>query len=75
MSACDPAHGCITCGDEGVPMRVVRLDEARGLALCEAADGTRATVEVALVDRAAPDDELLVHAGAAIARLEREAGA
>jgi hydrogenase maturation factor len=50
-------------------MRVVRVDEGRGLALCEAADGARATVEVALVDRAERGDELLVHAGVAIARL------
>jgi hydrogenase maturation factor len=54
-------------------MRVVRVDAARGLALCQAADGSRATVEVALVDRAEPDDELLVHAGVAIARLEAAA--
>jgi hydrogenase maturation factor len=51
-------------------MRVVRVDDGRGLALCQAPDGSRATVEIALVDRAEPDDQLLVHAGVAIARLE-----
>jgi len=57
---------CITCGDVGIPMRVLEVDEARGLALCEDADGARSTVEIALVD-AGPGDEVLVHAGTAIA--------
>ena len=61
----DP-HGCITCGDEGIVMRVVQVDEARGLALCETAEGERSTVEIALVD-AGPGDDVLVHAGTAIA--------
>jgi hydrogenase maturation factor len=64
------AHHCITCGDDGVPMTVVRVDSDRGLALCEDADGTRATVEIALIDAVAPDDTLLVHAGTALTRLE-----
>jgi hydrogenase expression/formation protein HypC len=61
----DP-HGCITCGDEGIVMRVVQVDETRGLALCETAGGERSTVEIALVD-AGPGDDVLVHAGTAIA--------
>ena len=60
------SHGCITCGDEGIPMRVIEVDETRGLALCETAGGERSTVEIALVD-AAPGDQVLVHAGTAIA--------
>jgi hydrogenase expression/formation protein HypC len=60
---------CITCGDEGVAMRVVAVDEARGLALCEAEQGGCSTVEIGLVD-AAPGDRLLVHAGTALVRLE-----
>ena len=65
----DPAGHCITCGDLGVEMRVLRVDESRSLALCEDVDGVRATVEIGLVD-ASPGAELLVHAGTAIARLE-----
>ena len=65
------SHHCVTCGDDGVPMTVVLVDDARGLALCEDADGTRATVEIALVGAVAPDDNLLVHAGTALTRLER----
>ena len=68
----DLAGHCITCGDEGVEMRVLRVDEARGLALCEDAHGTRATVEIALVD-AAPGARVLVHAGTAIASVGERA--
>ena len=68
---CDEHH-CITCGDDGVPMRVLRVDEARGLALCTDEAGARSSVEIALVD-AAPGDTLLVHAGTALTRLEAAA--
>jgi hydrogenase maturation factor len=57
---------CITCGDVAIAMRVIQVDEERCLALCEAQDGRRETVEIALVD-AGPGDEVLVHAGTAIA--------
>ena len=67
----DLAGHCVTCGDEGVEMRVLRVDEA-GLALCEDAQGTRATVEIALVD-AAPGARVLVHAGTAIASVGERA--
>jgi hydrogenase maturation factor len=69
--ACEDPHHCITCGDDGVAMRVVAVDDARGLALCETADGAaRESVEIALVDAVAPGDALLVHAGTALARLD-----
>lgn len=58
---------CITCGDVADPMRVVRIDQARGLALCESEPGVRHTVEIALLDGVVPGDEVLVHAGVAIA--------
>ena len=61
---------CITCGDIADPMTVLRVDEVRGLALCEAAGGEHSTVETALVDPVAPGDVLLVHAGTALTRLE-----
>ena len=60
------SNACITCGDVAVPMRVLQVDEARMLALCETAEGERETVEIALVDATA-GDEVLVHAGTAIA--------
>ena len=64
------ACGCITCGDEAVPLRVIALDSARGLALCENESGDRESVEVALVDPVDPGDGVLVHAGTAIAKLD-----
>jgi len=64
--ACDHEHGCITCGDEAVPMRVVRVAADRRLALCETEAGERSSVEIGLVDPVAADDRLLVHAGTAL---------
>jgi hydrogenase maturation factor len=64
----DCGDHCITCSDEGIPMRVERIDDARGLALCAAEDGSKSTVEVALVD-VRPGDRVLVHAGVALAEL------
>jgi hydrogenase maturation factor len=64
VSSCDP-H-CITCGDVGVAMRVVRLEE--GLAVCEA-DGEQRTVETAFVEGVEPGDSVLVHADVALVKL------
>ena len=68
MTGRDACH-CITCGDDGVPMRVVRVDAARLLALCEDEAGARSSVEVALVTPVAEGDTLLVHAGTALTTL------
>jgi len=67
---CEDPYHCITCGDDGVPMRVVAVDDDRGLALCEAESGARESVEIALVDAVAPGDALLVHAGTALTKLD-----
>ncbi|MEA2466857.1 MAG: HupF/HypC family [Thermoleophilaceae bacterium] len=64
---CDHDAHCITCGDEAVPLRVVKIDEQRELALCENDAGERTTVEIALVAPVTVDALLLVHAGTAIA--------
>ncbi|HZG49169.1 MAG TPA: HypC/HybG/HupF family hydrogenase formation chaperone [Thermoleophilaceae bacterium] len=66
----DCGDHCITCSDEGIPMQVERIDEDRGLALCSADDGSKSTVEIALVEPVAPGDRLLVHAGVALVGLE-----
>ena len=71
--SCGSEH-CITCGDDGVPMTVLAIDLDRGLALCEHEDGSRETVETALVDPVAPGDVLLVHAGTALTRIVDPAG-
>ena len=59
---------CVTCGDVAESMRVLRVDFERDLALCEDETGAHRTVEIALVQPVAVDDELLVHAGTAISR-------
>ncbi len=47
-------------------MRVLRVDEARSLALCEDEAGEHASVEIALVEPVAGGDRVLVHAGTAL---------
>ena len=72
-SVTGPQH-CITCGDDADLMTVMAVDPARGLALCSSESGEvgkRFTVEIALVEPVAPGQRLLVHAGTAIARLDR----
>jgi hydrogenase maturation factor len=65
----------VTCGDVAEPMRILALDTERSLALCATEQGRRQTVEVALVGPVAIGDEVLVHAGTAIAKPEiRSAG-
>ena len=49
-------------------MQVERIDDARGLALCAAEDGSTSTVEIALVS-VEPGDRVLVHAGVALVEL------
>jgi hydrogenase maturation factor len=68
MTACLAAHGCITCGDEAVPMTVVAVDRERDLALCADSEGLRSSVEIALVDHVVSGEVLLVHAGTALGR-------
>jgi len=60
--------GCITCGDHAVELRVVSVDDARGLAVCADRFGASIEVDVLLVAPVDPGDRLLVHAGTAIAR-------
>jgi hydrogenase assembly chaperone HypC/HupF len=74
VTACSNDH-CITCGDDGVPMRVLRVDAERGLALCADEDGDKSTVEIRLVEPVAPGDSVLVHAGVALVTLEQAVGA
>ncbi len=67
LGGCVEDH-CTTCGDVAEPMRVLRIDTDRALALCEDGAGTHHTIEIALVSPVAPSDRLLVHAGTAIGR-------
>jgi hydrogenase maturation factor len=63
MSRCTGDH-CVTCSDEAIPVRVVRLRDG-DLADVDVGDGRTEEVSVALVD-AAVGDTVLVHAKEAI---------
>ena len=69
---CHPEAGCITCGDEGVAMRALKVDRARALAVCVDDAGSTAEVDLGLVDGVGPGDFVLVHAGVALTSLEPE---
>jgi len=69
-ASCAPDGHCVTCSDEGVPMRVASVDVEAGLATCEDERGTRVEVLTALVEDVTPGDFLLVHAGTALLRLD-----
>ena len=56
---------CVTCSDEALPARVLRVDQETGLALVEVKDTTE-EIDVTLVDDIVPGDLLLVHGGVAI---------
>ncbi len=66
LGGCAEDH-CVTCGDAAEPMRVLKVDRRRELALCVDEGGGQRTIEIALVAPVAEGDELLVHAGTAIA--------
>jgi hydrogenase maturation factor len=74
MTECLIAHGCITCGDEALPMTVLKVDRERDLALCSDSEGQRSSVEIALVNPVVPGEVLLVHAGTALARRAKGTG-
>ena len=67
MTGCDPHEdSCITCGDVGVEMRVLAVDDT--LARCEA-EGEERDVEIALLEGVRPGDVLLVHADVGLVKL------
>ncbi len=70
---CLPEVGCITCADEGIEMRALKVDAGSGLAVCVDPDGSTSEVDLGIVTGVAPGDAVLVHAGVALARLEPEA--
>jgi hydrogenase maturation factor len=75
LPACesDPHH-CITCGDEGILMRVLRVDHVSCLAICVkpgAEPWAREEVAIDLVEPVVRGQTLLVHAGVALANLDQ----
>jgi len=72
---CSDEH-CLTCGDVGVPARVLSVDSTVSLAVVESTSQSAGVenaveeVDVTLVEPVEPGDRLLVHAGVAIARID-----
>jgi len=62
----DIRESCITCGDEAVTARVVRVD---GATATVDVDGEREQVGVELVEPVEPGDVLLCHAGIALEKV------
>lgn len=60
---------CLTCGDLAEQMRVLSVDPAVELALCVDARSREVTVDTGLLGAVLPGETLLVHAGAALARV------
>ena len=75
VPGCHPEVGCITCGDEGVAMRALKVDVVQSLAVCVDEAGSTSEVDLGLVAGVAPGDSVLVHAGVALTRLEVEPAA
>ena len=64
----DSEGHCVTCSDEALPAKILRVDEETGLALVEVKDTTE-EIDITLVDSVAPGDLVLVHGGVAIGHL------
>jgi hydrogenase maturation factor len=64
-ASCEAGTGhCITCGDEGIAMRVLELQSAA--ALCVDEEGEIHSIAIDLLDDVAAGTTVLVHAGVAI---------
>lgn len=67
--SCSAKDGhCITCSDEAVPVQIVRLDAASGLAMVIRVDEPeiQEEIDISLLERVAPGDMVLAHGGVAI---------
>jgi len=67
----DAEGHCITCSDEALAARVLRIDQELGTALVEIKHATE-EVDITLVEEVLPGDWLLVHGGVAIANIAEE---
>lgn len=67
----DADHHCLTCSDEIVPVRVIRIDQDTGLALVEVSNQIE-EIDITLVEDISLGDLLLAHGGVAIGRQEEE---
>lgn len=61
----DTEGHCITCSDEAIPVKIVSIDQANGLALVEVQNVIE-EIDITLVDDVSIGDVVLVHGGVAI---------
>lgn len=67
------AHGhCLTCSDEALPVRVLSVDQATGIALVAVSDQLE-EIDITLVEQVVAGDVLLVHGGVAMAHVDEGA--
>jgi hydrogenase maturation factor len=71
-ATCSAEPGCITCGDVAVVLTVDAVDGSD--AQCRDEQGRTELVATELVGRVQPGDQLLVHAGVAIERVNQQRG-
>ena len=64
----DSEGHCVTCSDEALPAKVLRVDQETGLALVTVQDATE-EIDITLVEGVVPGDVLLVHGGVAISHV------
>lgn len=70
----DADHHCLTCADEAVPVKVIRIDQEAGLAFVDDPinpTGQAEEIDITLVENVAVGDILLAHAGVAIVHQEK----
>lgn len=72
LSVCQPDADdhCLTCSDEILLVRVLRIDPASGVALVEGSNQVE-EIDMTLVEDVVPGDLLLVHGGVALSRQEK----
>ncbi len=61
----DTEGHCITCSDEAIPVKIMSINQASGLALVEVQNVTE-EIDITLVDDVSVGDIVLVHGGVAI---------
>jgi hydrogenase maturation factor len=69
----DAEGHCITCSDEAMPARILRIDQDTGIAFVTIEESTE-EVDITLIDDVVAGDVILVHGGVAIAIAESSPG-
>ncbi|MGH2494562.1 MAG: HypC/HybG/HupF family hydrogenase formation chaperone [Ktedonobacteraceae bacterium] len=65
----DAEGHCITCSDEALAAKVLRIDQQMGVAFVSIDDATE-EVDITLIDDVVEGDMILVHGGVAIGLLD-----